>query len=370
MARLIHHVGMWVMLIFAVVHVYFVLLSSVIEHIGTFDSIFSGYKFLPRAKSRPLVSSETRAVRSRKGRSAFSSSGLATFCSATTGLGAAAVARLERDYRIPPGVRLADGGTLGLSLLGLLADSDHVILVDAVRADGPPGTLVRLDGEDVMDAVRDRLSPHQVGVADLLDAARLIDCYPAIGDAAWASCRIPLIWRSPDRSLSTTGLMSLSRQLSARCKALATRWSGNRKLPAGIALFTVSLVISGCEREAAPPRRPDCWLRARRSKPARSIYAANCAICHGVNGDGRGQRREGMNPPPANLSLAAMVGDGEGRPDISRHSQWGAPDRDATLADAQRSANLATGRLHHFAQVGVASRPNYRLADSGVWPAT
>ncbi len=95
------------------------------------------------------------------------------------GLGAAAVARLERGYCVPPGVRLEDGGTLGLSLLGLLAESDHVILVDAIRADGPPGTLVRLDGADVADAVRDRLSPHQVGVADLLDAARLIDSYPA-----------------------------------------------------------------------------------------------------------------------------------------------------------------------------------------------
>jgi hydrogenase maturation protease len=95
------------------------------------------------------------------------------------GLGAAAVARLERDYCIAPGVLLADGGTLGLSLLGLLTEADHVILVDAVRAEGPPGTLVRLDGENVGDAVRDRLSPHQVGVADLLDAARLIDRYPA-----------------------------------------------------------------------------------------------------------------------------------------------------------------------------------------------
>jgi hydrogenase maturation protease len=95
------------------------------------------------------------------------------------GLGAAAVARVERNYRIPPGVHLVDGGTLGLSLLGLLADSDRVILVDAVRTDSPPGTLVRIDGGEVMDAVRDRLSPHQVGVADLLDAARLIDFYPA-----------------------------------------------------------------------------------------------------------------------------------------------------------------------------------------------
>ena len=95
------------------------------------------------------------------------------------GLGAAAVARVVRNYRIPAGVSLEDGGTLGLSLLGLLAESDRVILVDAVRTGSPPGTLVRIDGEDVMDAVRERLSSHQVGVADLLDAARLIDCYPA-----------------------------------------------------------------------------------------------------------------------------------------------------------------------------------------------
>jgi hydrogenase maturation protease len=95
------------------------------------------------------------------------------------GLGAAAVACLERDYSIPPRVRLEDGGTLGLSLLGLIAESDHVILVDAIQADSPAGTLIRLEGADVSDAVRDRLSPHQIGVADLLEAARLIESYPA-----------------------------------------------------------------------------------------------------------------------------------------------------------------------------------------------
>jgi Ni/Fe-hydrogenase 1 B-type cytochrome subunit len=51
MARLIHHIGMWIILIFVVVHVYFVFLSSVIEHIGTFDSIFSGYKFVPKRRA-------------------------------------------------------------------------------------------------------------------------------------------------------------------------------------------------------------------------------------------------------------------------------------------------------------------------------
>ena len=95
------------------------------------------------------------------------------------GVGPLALERLERKYCVPPEVRLAEGGTLGLALLDEIAGARHLILVDAVATEEPPGTLVRLDGEAVMDAVRDRLSVHQVGVADLLDAARLIGRYPA-----------------------------------------------------------------------------------------------------------------------------------------------------------------------------------------------
>jgi len=105
--------------------------------------------------------------------------GLGNLLLGDDGLGAAAVAQLEREFDIPPDVRVADGGTLGLALLGLLAESDHVILVDAIREDAPAGSFVRIDGDDVAPAVRERLSPHQVGVADLLDAARLTACYPS-----------------------------------------------------------------------------------------------------------------------------------------------------------------------------------------------
>ena len=52
MTRLIHHVAMWVVLIFVVVHLHFVLLASLIERVGTFGSIFSGYKFFPRKRAR------------------------------------------------------------------------------------------------------------------------------------------------------------------------------------------------------------------------------------------------------------------------------------------------------------------------------
>jgi hydrogenase maturation protease len=105
--------------------------------------------------------------------------GLGNVLLADDGVGPLALARLERDYCIPRGVRLAEGGTLGLALLDEIAQAQHLILVDAVATEEPPGTLVRLDGEAVRDAVRDRLSVHQVGVADLLDAARLIGRYPA-----------------------------------------------------------------------------------------------------------------------------------------------------------------------------------------------
>jgi Ni/Fe-hydrogenase 1 B-type cytochrome subunit len=44
-ARLIHHIGMWAILIFAVAHIYFPVLYSIVERNGVFDSIFSGYKF-------------------------------------------------------------------------------------------------------------------------------------------------------------------------------------------------------------------------------------------------------------------------------------------------------------------------------------
>jgi hydrogenase maturation protease len=94
------------------------------------------------------------------------------------GAGPAVVTRLQARHAAPAGVRIFDGGTLGLSLLPYLEDARRVILVDAVAADAPPGTLVRLEGAEVGPAVSTRLSPHQVGVADLLEGARWHDREP------------------------------------------------------------------------------------------------------------------------------------------------------------------------------------------------
>jgi hydrogenase maturation protease len=104
--------------------------------------------------------------------------GLGNLLCGDDGLGAAAVARLDRDWEAPEGTLVLDGGTLGLALLPYFEDSRDVILVDAVRSDEPAGAFVRLTGEDVAPAVLHRLSPHQIGVADILDGARLHGRWP------------------------------------------------------------------------------------------------------------------------------------------------------------------------------------------------
>jgi Ni/Fe-hydrogenase 1 B-type cytochrome subunit len=47
-ARFVHHVVMWVLILFVTLHVYLNALTSSLEENGEVDSIFSGYKFVPR----------------------------------------------------------------------------------------------------------------------------------------------------------------------------------------------------------------------------------------------------------------------------------------------------------------------------------
>ncbi len=104
--------------------------------------------------------------------------GLGNLLCGDDGIGPAAINLLAQRYDTPAGVMVIDGGTLGLTLLPYIEDAQQVLLIDAVRADLPPGSFIRLQGEEVAPAVAERLSVHQVGVADLLDAARWRGTYP------------------------------------------------------------------------------------------------------------------------------------------------------------------------------------------------
>lgn len=106
--------------------------------------------------------------------------GLGNVLCADDGAGVEAVWRLERDYSIDDRVRVIDGGTLGLALLPYLETASQAILVDAVVADDPAGTIVRADGEEVPLLARQKLSAHQIGVSDLLECARMIEVVPEV----------------------------------------------------------------------------------------------------------------------------------------------------------------------------------------------
>lgn len=67
-------------------------------------------------------------------------------------------------------------------------------------------------------------------------------------------------------------------------------------------LCAISCIISGCD--PGVPDVPPGLLASREAQTAgATIFAANCAICHGNRADGHGQRRAAMMPPPANLTL-------------------------------------------------------------------
>jgi hydrogenase maturation protease len=105
--------------------------------------------------------------------------GLGNLICQDDGVGPLVVERLAAVWEPAAGAELADGGTLGLSLMPLVERAERLLIVDAVAADAPPGTLVRLEGEEVGPAVTHRLSPHQIGVADLLNGLLLVGRLPS-----------------------------------------------------------------------------------------------------------------------------------------------------------------------------------------------
>ena len=94
------------------------------------------------------------------------------------GIGVRALNELERRYTFPENVELLDGGTAGIELLRHIRNRDYLIIIDAMKFNQEPGTVSRVEGNDVPAAFRTRISPHQLGLSDLLAAAMLTDELP------------------------------------------------------------------------------------------------------------------------------------------------------------------------------------------------
>ena len=99
--------------------------------------------------------------------------GLGNVLHCDDGAGPQVISRLRNDPRVPADVSLVEGGTLGLDLLPYIWDCARLIVIDAIDVGEPPGTLVRMSGNE-LNLLPGNSNIHQLGVADLLVALRLL----------------------------------------------------------------------------------------------------------------------------------------------------------------------------------------------------
>jgi hydrogenase maturation protease len=160
---------------------------------------------------------------------------------------------LNATYVCPEGVSFTEVGTPGLDLIPYIDDADVLLVVDTVRASGPPGTI-RQFGRDGLEArpAGARLSPHDPGLAEALATLRLSGHGPA---------DVLLVGVIPERVATGIGLSPAVRAA----------------VPA--AVETVARLLQ--ERGARLARRepqdtPDIWWERSPSRPAIATEQPAC----------------------------------------------------------------------------------------------
>jgi len=92
--------------------------------------------------------------------------------------GVRTVEALEQAYRMPANVLVIDGGTSGMEMIEDLSNVDFLLVLDVVLMGAAPGTLSRIAGDDIPVFFRDKLSPHQIGLPDVLASLELLGALP------------------------------------------------------------------------------------------------------------------------------------------------------------------------------------------------
>ena len=92
--------------------------------------------------------------------------------------GVRAVEMLERTYHMPDQVTVIDGGTSGMEMIEDLASLDLLVILDVVKTGASAGTIVKIAGADIPVFFRHKLSPHQIGLPDVLASLELLDAMP------------------------------------------------------------------------------------------------------------------------------------------------------------------------------------------------
>jgi len=93
------------------------------------------------------------------------------------GVGVKVIEHLK-EYNLPKEVELIDGGTATASLFPIFAETDYLIVIDAVKGKMSPGTIYRIGLNDLMPPKRASISLHDLGLLEALDMAKKIGKSP------------------------------------------------------------------------------------------------------------------------------------------------------------------------------------------------
>jgi hydrogenase maturation protease len=93
--------------------------------------------------------------------------GIGNFLLGDEGVGVHTIRRLQA-VGVPADIELVDGGTLGAELLGYCQHAARMIIVDAVKLDAPPGTIVRFTADELPSGCSTPASAHDGSFTHIL----------------------------------------------------------------------------------------------------------------------------------------------------------------------------------------------------------
>jgi hydrogenase maturation protease len=90
------------------------------------------------------------------------------------GFGVHCVQHIEQHYEIPENIRVIDGGTAGILLAPFIEECDKLYVLDVIDLEDDPGSVHLFTDEDVRAGdVQTRMSPHQIGMLEILDICKI-----------------------------------------------------------------------------------------------------------------------------------------------------------------------------------------------------
>jgi hydrogenase maturation protease len=99
---------------------------------------------------------------------------------ADEGFGVRCVEALNARWQFAPQVRLVDGGTQGLYLIGHVQEAAKLLILDAIDYGLEPGSLKLVENDEVPRFLgAKKMSLHQTGFQEVLMLAQLTGHYPA-----------------------------------------------------------------------------------------------------------------------------------------------------------------------------------------------